>query len=136
MFVAAAAGTLSQTLLPFNLHTAYCRQDCLAQQCVLALCSCIGLVSAAAMQQAAARSTFSASRSASRASSAFSLQPHCSGRIIVQVVGSHELSSEARDKAAKRREQLAAAEHKITASERLEAQQQKRQEKKDEEKVM
>ena len=53
--------------------------------------------------------------------------PSC--HAAVQVVGSHELSSEAKDKALKRREHRAAAELKISASERQEAQQQKRQEK-------
>lgn len=52
-----------------------------------------------------------------------------------QVIGSHQLSPEAKDKAAKRRAKQAAEERKSTAGEREQAQQLKRQEKKQEELV-
>ena len=52
-----------------------------------------------------------------------------------QVIGSHQLGPEAKEKAMKRREKVAATEHKGSASERAEAQQQKRFEKQQEQMV-
>ena len=54
---------------------------------------------------------------------------------MVQVIGSHQLGPEAKEKALKRREKVAATEHKSSASERAEAQQQKRFEKQQEQMV-
>lgn len=51
---------------------------------------------------------------------------------FVDVVGSHQLSPEGKEKAMKRREKVAANEHKSSATERAEAQQLKRQEKQQE----
>ncbi|KAL0023249.1 hypothetical protein WJX79_010583 [Trebouxia sp. C0005] len=51
---------------------------------------------------------------------------------LIDVVGSHQLSPEGREKAMKRREKVAANEHKSSATERAEAQQLKRQEKQQE----
>lgn len=51
------------------------------------------------------------------------------------MVGSHQLSPEAKEKAAKRRAKQAAEDHKVTASEREQAQQLKKQERKQEELV-
>ena len=53
----------------------------------------------------------------------------------LQVVGSHQLSPEAKEKAAKRRAKQAAQHQKVTASEREQAQQLKKQERKQEELV-
>lgn len=55
--------------------------------------------------------------------------------VVLQVVGSHQLSPEGREKAMKRREKVAANEHKSSATERAEAQQLKRQEKQQEQMV-
>lgn len=52
-----------------------------------------------------------------------------------QVIGSHQLSPEAKEKAAKRRAKQAVEDRKSTAGERQEAQQLKRQEKRQEELV-
>lgn len=54
---------------------------------------------------------------------------------VLQVVGSHQLSPEGKEKAMKRREKVAANEHKSSATERAEAQQLKRQEKQQEQMV-
>lgn len=51
------------------------------------------------------------------------------------MVGSHQLSPEAKEKAAKRRAKQAAENHKVTASKREQAQQLKKQERKQEELV-
>ena len=53
----------------------------------------------------------------------------------LQVIGNHQLSPEAKEKAAKRRAKQAAEHHKVTASEREQAQQLKKQERKQEELV-
>lgn len=53
----------------------------------------------------------------------------------LQVIGSHQLSPEAKEKATKRRAKQAAEHHKVTASEREQAQQLKKQERKQEELV-
>ena len=55
--------------------------------------------------------------------------------VVLQVVGSHQLSPEGKEKAMKRREKVAANEHKSSATERAEAQQLKRQEKQQEQMV-
>lgn len=51
------------------------------------------------------------------------------------MIGSHQLSPEAKEKAVKRRAKQAAENHKVTASEREQAQQLKKQERKQEELV-
>ncbi|KAL0053529.1 hypothetical protein WJX82_007043 [Trebouxia sp. C0006] len=51
---------------------------------------------------------------------------------LIDMVGSHQLSPEGKEKAMKRRERVAASEHKSSATERAEAQQLKRQEKQQE----
>lgn len=55
--------------------------------------------------------------------------------VVLQVVGSHQLGPEGKEKAMKRREKVAANEHKSSATERAEAQQLKRQEKQQEQMV-
>ena len=51
------------------------------------------------------------------------------------MIGSHQLSPEGKEKAMKRREKVAANEHKSSVTERAEAQQLKRQEKQQEQMV-
>ena len=97
------------------------------------MCDCVWYGSITALAEA----------TASRVFPIFIAKTHCLVKhklqelqgVVLQVVGSHQLSPEGKEKAMKRRERVAASEHKSSATERAEAQQLKRQEKQQEQMV-